>query len=277
MNLVEVLDKRVTAIENSSNDIECFRHIHSYIDYLLSTPKLKNILDAEEADFYKKVQFTKDNIKLEDANFYQSYFVPPYVRIYLPIENYQNTHEPDSEQDPVALLLLYGFKHPRTQSWVKRYPFFTMRWQRKKQLKSYWLWFDGKRDEYVSEIKNLHLEIITALSKESKPLQPKIDIPVQLDLATGDFNYGNVTGSLNIKSQPFRVLSKLVVANGNTVPYLELIQCLKPSAQEVTKTDKQKLSIVIRNLKKSLGILDSKNPNIDIIYNEKQVGYSLKN
>jgi hypothetical protein len=278
MSVENILGQRIKAIEQSQSDADCFKHIHAYIKHLLITPQLKAILDAEEKDFYKKVQFTKDNIKLENANFYQAYFVTSYVRIYLPIENYQNTHEPDSEQDPVALLLLYGFKHPRTQSWVKRYPSFYMRWHRKQQLKSYWSWFDGKRDEYVREIKNLHLEIITALSKpELKPQQVQPGIGLHLDLATGDFNYGNVTSSLNVKSQPYKVLSKLIIADGKTVPYLELIQCLKPKTQEVTKSDKQKLSTVIRNLKKVMGILSSQNPNDDIFYNEKQVGYRLVN
>lgn len=278
MKIGQVLDKRFKAIENSDSDIECFKHIHSYLDYLLTTPELKSILDTEEADFYEKVRFTKDNIKLEDLNFYQSYFVPSYVRIYLPIEHYKNSHEPDEKQDPVALLLLYGLNHPRIQKWVNGHEFFTKR-ERTKQLKSYWSWFDGKRGEYVSEIKNLHLEIITALSKQKEPglVQLKSETSLKLNLETGDFNYEKATGSFNIKSQPFKVLTKLYLAEGRTVPYLELIQCLKPKAQTVTKPDKAALSTVIRNLKQYLGILNSTKPNEDIIHSEKLVGYSLKN
>ena len=274
MNFVEVLEKRVTAIENSSTNIDCFKHIHSYIDYLLTTPELKIILDAEEADFRKKVQLTEDNIKLENLNFYQSYFVTSYVRIYLPIEHYRNSHEPDSEQDPVALLLLYGPKHPRTQSWVNRYPIRDIKKHRKEQLKSYWSWFDGNREEYVSEINNLHLEIITALSKDPKPTKQKTDTPLHLDLETGDFNYKNVTGSLNVSTQPFKVLKTLYLAEGKVVSYLDLLQSVYPSTKEVKKTDKYKLSTIIKNLRKTLGIIGG--PNKDIFHNEKMVGYSLK-
>jgi len=276
MEIEEVLDKRLNAIENSPNDIECFKHIHGYINYLLTTPELKSILDTEEKDFCEKVQFVKDGYKAEQANFYQAYFVASYMRIYLPIEHYQNSPEPDSEQDPVALLLLYGFKHPRTRSWVNRYPVFSMKRERLKELKSYWLWFDGQRQEYVDEIKNLHLEIITALSKQTavKPVLNKQPPAFTLDIGTGDFHYGLVTDSLNIKTQPFRVLKKLYLAEGKTVPYLDLIQCLKPSIKEVTKSDKQTLGTVIRNLKKTLGI--TKGSNKDIFYNEPLHGYSLK-
>jgi hypothetical protein len=267
------------AIEDSPNDIECYKHIHAYIHYLLNTPKLKSILDAEEKDYYTEIHRTIDGYKVEQGNFYFAYFLTSYMRIYAPIEIYNTSYEPDSEQDPIALILLYGYKHPRTQSWVNRFQVPIVKRERKQQLKSYWSWFDGKREEYVNEIKNLHLEIITVLSKQpDKPnaeLKSKNDLSsLLLDLETGDFHYGKKTDSLNIKTQPFRVLSKLYSADGKTVPYLDLIQCIKPNAKEVTKTDKMKLTTVIKNLKKSLGITDGSNP--DIFHNEKMVGYSLR-
>jgi len=279
MEITEVLNKRIQAIEDSSNDIECYKHIHAYIHYLINTPKLKSILDAEERDYYTEIHLTTDGYKVEQANFYFAYLLPSYMRIYFPIEIYNTSYEPDSEQDPIALLLLYGFKHPRTQSWVNRFPVRDMKKHRKEELKSYWSWFDGKRQEYVNEMKNLHLEIITAISKQ--PDQPNTEptpetetISLLLDLETGDFHYGKKTDSLNIKTQPFRVLSKLYLADGKTVPYLDLIQCIKPNAKDVTKTDKMKLTTVIKNLKKSLGITDGNN--VDIFHNEKMVGYSLR-
>ena len=106
MKISNLLDRKLEAIESSKTDSDCFKHIHGYIKYLFETPELKGILDTEEKDFYKKVQFTDDNIKLEHVNFYQAYFVASYVRIYLPIEHYWNSNEPDEKQDPVALLLI---------------------------------------------------------------------------------------------------------------------------------------------------------------------------
>jgi ADP-glucose pyrophosphorylase len=93
MEIAQILNERMKAIKETSTDTEVFKHIHAYIKYLLTTPELKAILDAEERSFYKKVKFTKDNIKLEQSNFYQAYFVSSFVRIYSPIENYWNTNE----------------------------------------------------------------------------------------------------------------------------------------------------------------------------------------
>ena len=80
---------------------------------------------------------------------------------------------------------------------------------------------------------------------------------------------------LLISTQSFRVLKTLYRARGETVPYLNLVRCLKPNAQEANKSDKQKVRTVIKNLKKALGI--KKGPNKDIFHNEKMVGYSLRN
>lgn len=276
MEMIQILDERLKAIKEASTDTEIFKHIHAYIKYVLTTPELKAILDAEERDFYRKVKFTKDNIKLEQSNFYQAYFVSSFVRIYLPMENYWNTNESDEKQDPVALLLIWGMNHPRTKRWVNGHEFFS-KTERTKTIKSYWCWFDGQAQDYVNEIKNLHLELLTALSKRKiiKPIQ-KPDIPLALDLETGDFNLGELTGNFNIATQEFRVLAKLCSAPNYKVAYLELIRCIRPNTEKVTKPDKADLAIVIRNIKKQLGILpEAQRVNQDIFKNDPQFGYRL--
>ncbi|MCB9811160.1 MAG: hypothetical protein H6779_03235 [Candidatus Nomurabacteria bacterium] len=222
METANILDRKLAAIETSQTDTDCFKHIHGYIKYILETPELKAILDTEEKDFYRKVKFTDDNIKLEQANYYQAYFVASYVRIYLPIEHYWNSNEQDEKQDPVALLLIWGPKHPRTMKWVNGHDFFSKR-EQLKQLKSYWQWFDGQRDFYISEIKNLHLALITELSKQKAlptVADEKPDV-FQMNLETGDFNLGGVTGTLNITTQEFRVMAKLYTAPNHRMPYLD--------------------------------------------------------
>ncbi len=272
----EVLNKRLEAIKEARTDTEVFKHIHSYIKYVLTTPELKTVLDTEEKDFYHKVKFTDDNIKLEKSNFYQSYFVPSFVRIYSPIETYQESAQPDEKQDPVALLLVWGFDHPRTRRWAKGHPFFTEK-ERLQELKSYWGWFDGHVQEYINEISNLHLELITALSKNTAPQLPtKKEMPLALNLETGDFNLGGVTGTLNTGTQQYEVLAKLYTADNHRVGYLELIKCINLKAEKVTKPDKSALSIVIRNIKIDLGILPKeKSVNGDIFKNDLKFGYRL--
>lgn len=276
MSISEVLNKRLEAIKEARTDTEVFKHIHGYIKYVLNTPELKAVLDAEEADFYHKVKFTDDNIKLEKSNFYQSYFINSFLRIYSPIETYQESNQPDEKQDPVALLLIWGFNHPRTKRWVNGHPVFNKK-ERLSELKSYWAWFDGQTQDYVNEIGNLHIELITALSKKRAVKMPEVkEIPLVLNLQTGDFNLGSISGALNTATQEFRVLAKLYTADNHKANYLELIKCLRSNADMVTKPDKADLAIVIRNIKKQLGILPhTHRVNDDIFKNDTKHGYRL--
>jgi hypothetical protein len=180
------------------------------------------------------------------------------------------------KQDPVALLLIWGMNHPRTKRWVNGHEFFSKA-ERTKTLKSYWRWFDGQVQDYVNEIKNLHLELLTALSKQKsiKTIE-KPNIPLVLDLETGDFNLGELSGNFNTATQEFRVLAKLYSAENHKVPYLDLIRCMRPNIERVTKPGKSGLSVVIRNIKKHLGILPvAKRINQDIFKNDTQFGYRL--
>ena len=276
MEIGHVLNERMQAIKDASTDKEVFKHIHAYIKYVLTTPELKSILDDAEKDFYKKVQFTEDNIKLEHSNFYQSYFVTSYVRIYAPIEEYWNSDEPDEQQDPLALLLIWGMNHPRTKKWINGHEYFPKS-EQIKTLKSYWRWFDGQTQYYVNEIKNLHLELLTALSKQQTvKLSERPDLSLTLNLVNGDFHLGDLSGTFNTVTQEFRVLAKLYMSKDYRVPYLELIQCIRSGTERVTKPDKADLAVVIRNIKEQLGILPvAKRINQDIFKNDPQFGYRL--
>ncbi len=275
MELVNLLDRRLQAIEESQSDTDYYKHIHGYIKFILDTPQLKAVLDAEEKDFYRKVQLNTDNIKVEQSNFHQAYFIMSYVRVYLPIKHYWNSHEPDEQQDPVALLLIWGKDHPRMKKWLNGHEFFTKR-ERTEQLKSYLHWFEGERDSYVREIKNLHLELVSALATSQPVEEIKSQDVFALNLETGDFNLGNVTSSFNVTSQEFRVIAELYTSDNYRTPYLDLIRCLKPGVEKVTKPDKESLTVVIRNIKQRLGILPVKERlNEDIIKSETGYGYYL--
>ena len=275
MEIVNLLDRHLKAIEDSQSDAECYKHIHGFIKLLLETPTLKVILDAEEDRFRHEMQFTEDNLKVEEENFYQAYFVSSYVRIYLPIKHYWNSDEPDEQQDPLALLLLWGRDQPRTKRWINGHEFFTAR-ERKKTLRTYERWFDHGRQEYVQEIKNLHLAVVSELAKGTTTVEPRQAQELfVLDTISGDFRLGELTGTLNVSTQEFRVIATLYTAENYRAPYLELINCLK-KIDKVTKPDKESLGIMIRNLKMKLGILPKdKRVNEDIFINEVHYGYRL--
>jgi len=272
MNVVDILDRKLESALTATSDRDFYLGIHSYLDVVLHTPELANYINQAEQDFHTDVQIQDDNIKVEQFNVYTAYYLPLYLRIYIPIETYKTTNEPDSQQDPVALYLLYGPKHPRSRSW--NCPSMSPGTGRN-QVASYSSWFKGKRPDYERLLKQLHTDLVTNY-QPSEIIQPTVTTPLVVDFSTGDFHYAGTTGNLNPKTQAFRVLTTLYQAENYQADYLTLIRCLKPNTETVTKPAKQELSDVIKQLKRNLGILpQSETSAPDIFDNQKKLGYRL--
>ena len=193
------------------------------------------------------------------------------MRIYLPIEDYKNSGEPEIDQDPSAVLMIRGIDRI-SPDYERKSP---IKWGKKK-IRNLNKWFEGKRPYYEKELRQFHLLLIGALEQTS--FEPKITSNTLLDFnrSTGDFTFLNTQGTLNPTTQPYKILRILMDSKDNQATYLTLWQSLYPDAQEVSKTQKQLLSLVIRNIKEQFTILPKgENSNPDIIKNVPLYGYRL--
>ncbi len=298
----EALETRYLAVCESSSDRLFYKNVHAYISYILKTPQLLEIIDQsvieygnKHKDIWSVRKDTDEEIddqadateKLEFFSLYASSFVTPYVRIYLPIEDYKTSNEPDYLQDPVALLMLKGFKYLLSKGWDKKMIEPSSRWS-KKNLEIYNRWFDGKREFYQNDIKQFHFEFLNEIenlnlkNKEVKPKSDKalkqkpIEFPLSLHERTGDFTYFKTTGNFTPKSQEFKILNTLITSPDYLAEYLTLLRSILPNAETVSKPHKSSLHIIIRNIKEKLGILpESKNSNPNIIVSVPKMGYRL--
>jgi len=287
-SLKDTLNARYRAVFESPEDSYFYQNIHAYIDFIVKTPKLCAIIDKSDSDYHK--EFTriwtprtddeKENdlreervYRTERFSLFASHYCTLLVRIYWPIEDYKNP-EPEFEDklDPVAILMLRGFDRAvRMNLW------------RKETLKTYNRWFDGKRKMYENDLRQFHVDFLTAMQELEKdntteilPEPEKEKLPLVLHPRTGDFSFYGTRGNFVPTGQEFKVLNTLYNSPDYQASYLDLLKSFKPHLETASKPDKQELYLIINRIKEKLCILPKcKNINFDIFDNVQKLGYRL--
>lgn len=292
---IDSLNIRYEAVLKSSSDSVFYQNIHSYIDYIIKTPKLAEIVDRAGHDYrdkHSKIWETKtkyDNqgdimeertLKLERFNLYTSGYVTLLMRIYYPLEIYKTTNEDDKDQDPCAILMLKGINSSRVKKYMKESKYEVEKWY-PKNIKMYNRWYDGQRKFYEDELRKFHIDFLSEVEKLeenniAEPAKTNSKIPLHINLRTGDFSFYKTTGTISLATQEFKILSALIKSEDYQSSYLSLYKALFPSTEEVRKTQRDTLAQIIRNLKETLGILPKKKlSNKDIFKNIPNIGYRL--
>jgi hypothetical protein len=224
---------------------------------------------------------SRQTYKLEMFNLYTADFTSIYVRIYIPIEDYIKSADPDSEQDPLALLMLFGIKSHQVKFWTQNRrsmpPSAAMQ-----SLKMYNKWYtDKERKQYEQDLKNFHVDFLTAVASTSiknieKPTKSVSEIPLKLDPRTGDFSYFGFRNNFNPKEKTFRVLRHLLNSEDYFAKYPDLIGTYRAYRIDSATSQHAELQQVIKTIKEKLSILpETETSNIDIFENSKGVGYRL--
>ena len=106
--LTDNLKKNYTAVVQSDTDKSFYKNVHRYIDFIVNTPVLAEILDKSEDEYKQKHteiwsvrKHTEEELdeqdertrKLEKFSLYASDYCWIFERIYRPLEIYQNTDE----------------------------------------------------------------------------------------------------------------------------------------------------------------------------------------
>lgn len=185
-DLKDDLNTRFNIATQSSSEHEFYLNVYQYFDFIYKTPELKDIWDENEKEYrkkhiaiWKKRPMTDEEAEEADAQTiklerFSLYAVGSFMegRIYLPIDDYKKTNEPDTEQDPVAVILVRGAKYAATLA----RPTTIGKWN-KDALKSYSRWFEGKRGFYESQLRRLHAMLLDEISK----LKPQVEIKRSVD------------------------------------------------------------------------------------------------
>ena len=279
-SFIDSLKLRYDTVFQSDTDSRFYQNLHHYYDLVEKTPELQALLRASQEEYAEKhweihkekskteeEADVKDELtyRLERFNLYAA-SATIYVRVYLPIEDYKHSSEPEDKQDPVALLMMLGIKNIKTTRWCQ------------KTLKLYNKWLDGKRPLYEKELRQFHLLLVDAIEKTAKttpaPEQSKSTerkLPIDFNYRTGDFAYKNVAGTLTPKSQEYIVLKTLLGSNDYLATYIELIQAVRPMTTD-TKSQRADLAKTILRLKGKMGMPER---TADIFLNVKGTGYRL--
>ncbi|MDD4804057.1 MAG: hypothetical protein PHN69_02690 [Candidatus Pacebacteria bacterium] len=187
--LIDGLNTRLNITLQSTSERDFYMSLYYYFDYVHKTSSLIKIFDKSEKEYSKafndiwkeKKQYTEEEldekssqvVKLERFNLF-AVGSTILVRIYLPIDDYKNTSEPDEKQDPVAIILIHGIDYALELGKRDKYLNLT-RWN-KEFLRSYRNWFEGKRNYYESIIRRFHLMFLDELSKPILEINIKKEI-----------------------------------------------------------------------------------------------------
>ncbi len=287
-NIINTLKTRYETALQSDSDSSFYKNIHAYIDHIVKTPVFSAIMDKSEKEYHeghseiwrirKSTEYELDyqsalTDRVENLSLYAGHYIDLFVRIYSPMEEYIHPSPGlEDKLDPVALLMVKGLK--RTEE--------TGLWSKEK-LRVYNNWFKGgMREYYTDELKKFHLDFLAELEKlgidgeEVLPELPKQKMPFSFNNRTGDFVFHDLKGTLSLGTQEFKVFSTLYTSPDYQADYLTLLKSYNPGVETASKTYRDNLSLIIRNLKERFNILPStKTSNPDIFLNIKKFGYRL--
>lgn len=232
---------------------------------------------TEESEIKER---SRQTYKLEMFNLYTADFTAIYVRIYKPLEDYIHSIGPDSRQDPLALLMLFGIKSHQVKFWADNARSMPPR-DAMQSLKVYNRWYDEKNKKtYLKDLKNFHIDFLTDVAQQTSKIEPTAksfaEIPLQIDPRTGDFSYYGFRNTFNTREKAFKVLNHLLNSEDYFAKYPDLVGTYRPYRKDSTTSQHAELNQVIKTIKEKLNILpESETSNKDIFENSKGVGYRI--
>jgi len=197
------------------------------------------------------------------------------VRMYRQLKNYYVTKEPDMLQDPYAVALVKGIDYASKVCSQRDYG------QSKKEIiKGFNNWFKNQRNSYEQELSIFHVQFINEVEKQEEPEKvqtiEKRKNKHFLDIGTGDFMYLGKKGNFPTSGQEFKVLKTLLDSPDNKATYTALVNSYS-SVTKASKVDKARLYIIVRNIKRELGVLPkNKLSNTDPFNAIRGEGYRLE-
>ncbi|HUO56069.1 MAG TPA: hypothetical protein VMU27_01390, partial [Candidatus Paceibacterota bacterium] len=231
---------RYDGVFESSTDSLFYQNLHHYFDLIEKTPELQELWQASEKEYaekhtniHREKALTEEEadekeeltLRVERFNLYAT-GCTIYVRVYIRIEDYKNSMEPEDKQDPYALLMIRGIDKIKTKRWSR------------KTLTLYNRWFDGKRPFYEKELRQFHLLLLAELEKQPEkktvPEPPAPDCPLRINPRTGDFDLYGVHDNFSPSSMEFKVLMALYTSSDQQASYLALLQAAYPHITEAT-------------------------------------------
>lgn len=302
--LTDNLKKNYTAVVQSDTDKSFYKNVHRYIDFIVNTPVLAEIMNKSEDEYKQKHteiwsvhKHTEEELdeqdektrKLEKFSLYASDYCWIFERIYRPLEIYENTEELTGKYAICSNLML-----GQTMA-SKNNP---------QNIKSFSKWYVGKRAEYENRLKLFHQDFLPIVEKiketpepeDSEPEIEPVNIPVVQKIEikrdvvdskgkvifsfsnrTGDFRYYDTAGTLPLGGQEYKVFSVIYNLPDYQAPYLDLINSYSfGDGTYISKGCRDNLSLIIRNIKNQFKILPhSKKSNPNIFLNIKKYGYRL--
>lgn len=274
MELATKLEHRYRSVLESGSDPEFYQNVHQYCDLVMKNPTLSAILEKDQLDYstrhsalWRERSLTDEEadekadmtMRIERFSMYCD-SASLIMRIYYPIEDYKYSTGPESEQDPVALVMMHEIKNISTKRWSK------------KTLLMYNRWFEGKRPRYETDLRKFHSKLLSALDTVDEPVEQKQArpiLPIMFSTRTGDFRINGVSGNFNPKGQEFKVFQTLYENPEHIASYLELVRAIRPHIDQASKAHKDDLFKIVDSIRKELGTQK------DILQNVKNDGYRL--
>lgn len=180
MSHIEGLNTRYQIVLTSKTEPEFYMNTYYYYDFIFKNSVLNEIFSNAEKEYTQKFgtiwrdydHSSEDDIsrrseqvgKMERFDLFSN-GCSLYVRVYVPIDDYKNTDDPDDKQDPIAVALVKGIKY------AQRVCANPNRMSKKEIAQSYNQWFTDRRSTYEKEFSRFHLLLLEAL--ESNKLTPK--------------------------------------------------------------------------------------------------------
>lgn len=166
-----------TALQSDS-DPSFYQNIHAYIDQIVKTPELSEIIDQSAKEYDTKHREIWGNKKcatdkeadekeeqthrLEQFSLYAKDYAFLYERIYNFIEEYKNHTEPDERPYSAAIIMLRGIGGIKTNLWSK------------KTLDQCSKMYTDKRKFYEDRLRRFHCDFLSALEKiQSQEIEEK--------------------------------------------------------------------------------------------------------
>ena len=213
---MDILKTRYEAVLQASSDSVFYQNIHSYIDYIVKTSKLAEIVNKAEKEYrteHSAIWYPRTNdeneldkreertFKLERFNLYTSGYCTLLMRIYYPLEIYKTTNEDDKDQDPCAMLMLKGINNSRIRQWMKESPHELHKWN-PKRIKSFNKWYEGERKYYEDELRKFHIDFLTEVGKleENKILPQAVKPEITFDAEKSILKIGDKIVNIKLKN-----------------------------------------------------------------------------
>lgn len=278
---LETLKLHYDEILKSPSEPLFYSNVYKYIDLIVKTPELVELINKSAQEYETKHreirefpalnnkeedEKEKQVLHLEKFSLYAADYAFLHTRIYSYIEESKRHLEPGERTAPQAIVMLRGVHGLDSKVWNKE------------TIDQCTKWYINRRKDYEDRLRKFHLSFLTELSKHEgdKATPPKKELPLTLHLRTGDFTFYQTSGNFSPATPEFKVLSALYNDKDYQATYLTLIQAYRPNVEEDSKSQKDDLYSVIKNIKEKLDILpETETSNKDIFANIKNYGYRL--